>query len=315
MSLDQISCSHERHVCKCRDLYQLLLQVQQLNNYLSESIIKELAAIEKLTPYMPEQFLIDLKKDLNNSLKLAISKESLSHMLLDKIKNTCDLFASQIEDSDKTVLPDSLNQGEVCDRQIEQVMKEKDEQVDGHEEDMEIGQSKKVKPKTFKRKYKRKPLISDTVNEQPDQVVDVPMDASKNQELPAPSKKFKRKYKLKRKPYFYEQKKTVEDHQLSMESIDQDQKKAESEHLLEDKVKIDLKKNPKIIIRKKKINRKYKEKDSPVSLRQLIAESTKSKNQNAYLEAPESDSTEKEAVNITINNPKPWVAPLFYEQE
>ncbi|MGD7045719.1 hypothetical protein [Jeotgalibacillus proteolyticus] len=105
MASDLRSCSQEKHECKCHDLYQLLHQARQLNHYLSQAISEELAVINKLTPYMSQEFLIGLKKDLNNSLKLAMSKEMLSKMLRDKINNTCPLYAQQMESEEEDFSP------------------------------------------------------------------------------------------------------------------------------------------------------------------------------------------------------------------
>ncbi|TDL34168.1 hypothetical protein E2R51_00145 [Jeotgalibacillus sp. S-D1] len=268
MSLDPVSCSQEMHVCKCHDLYQLLLQARQLNHYLSESIAEELSVINKLTPYMPQEFLIALKKDLNNSLKLAISKESVSQMLISKINDTCDVFAGQIECGDHTVLPVSVIR--------ELVIEENDQIVEAEESDRNED-SGKVKQKTFRRKYKRRshPKVTDY-----DAAVGHSV-ANEYQEL------------------------TAEDHQ--------EQKEIGFEHLSEDKVKIEYKKNPKIIIKKKKINRKYKEKAAPATLRQLIRETSTPK--NAYQEASDTGPTESDVESNPVQNPRPWVAPLFFNLE
>ncbi|KIL53090.1 hypothetical protein KR50_04190 [Jeotgalibacillus campisalis] len=145
-------------------MYQLLHQARDLHHYLSQAIPEELAVINKLTPYMSQEFLIDLKKDLNNSLKLAMSKEMLSKMLREKINETCPLYAKQIESEDENFLPISPAPEEQEEHSteifqgsfIEELKDEGTQKVETVvSEDMK--EPRKLIQKTFKRKNTRKP--------------------------------------------------------------------------------------------------------------------------------------------------------------
>ncbi|MGG4489140.1 hypothetical protein [Metabacillus idriensis] len=78
--------------CKCRDINRFLESVLTLNHALSEAIYEELIAIKEMKNAVSSEFLITLKKDLNNTLKLAMNKEVLVQMLLEEVKDHCDIL-------------------------------------------------------------------------------------------------------------------------------------------------------------------------------------------------------------------------------
>lgn len=78
--------------CKCRDINRFLESVLTLNHALSEAIYEELIAMKEIKNAVSSEFLIHLKKDLNNTLKLAMNKEVLVEMLLEEVKEHCEVI-------------------------------------------------------------------------------------------------------------------------------------------------------------------------------------------------------------------------------
>lgn len=78
--------------CKCQDINRFLESVLTLNHALSEAIYEELIAIKEIKNAVSSEFLIDLKKDLNNTLKLAMNKEVIVEMLLEEVKDHCEII-------------------------------------------------------------------------------------------------------------------------------------------------------------------------------------------------------------------------------
>ncbi|MCM3595763.1 hypothetical protein M4D55_08215 [Metabacillus idriensis] len=78
--------------CKCRDINRFLESVLTLNHALSEAIYEELLAIKEIKKAVSSEFLFNLKKDLNNTLKLAMNKEVIVEMLLEEVKDQCEII-------------------------------------------------------------------------------------------------------------------------------------------------------------------------------------------------------------------------------
>jgi flagellar biosynthesis GTPase FlhF len=83
--------------CKCHDIQTFLESVLHLNHALSEAIHAELVAIKKIKNVVSSKFLVNLKKDLNNTLKLAMNKEMMIDMLLDEVRDRCDIIFYETE--------------------------------------------------------------------------------------------------------------------------------------------------------------------------------------------------------------------------
>lgn len=83
--------------CKCHDIHKFLESVLQLNHALSEAIHAELVAIREIKNVVSSEFLMYLKKDLNNTLKLAMNKDVLIEMLLDEVRDHCEIIFYETE--------------------------------------------------------------------------------------------------------------------------------------------------------------------------------------------------------------------------